>query len=110
MSGVDRIAAERATHEARGYTAAHDDQWKSNELAQAAVCHAAPGLADYQIWAWLWPWDSERPTRATSPEQRIEQLAKAGALIAAEIDRLERFAAKKPAIVDASDDALEIVG
>lgn len=107
MSGVDKIAAERATHEARGYTAEFDERWTGSQLPLSAVCYISPALsAQYD----LWPWMDEAPLPVFNIERRIEQLAKAGALIAAEIDRLERFAAKKPAITDASDDALEIVG
>jgi hypothetical protein len=40
-----------------------------------------------------WPWDREwwKPT----PNNRIRELAKAGALIAAEIDRLQRLEERK---------------
>jgi hypothetical protein len=91
MSGVDEIAKERATHEARGYTAAADDQWENSELAKAAMCYISPFLVETMA-SWLWPWENRPPTMTFSLERRIEQLAKAGALVAAEIDRLERFA------------------
>lgn len=97
MSGVDKIAAERATHEARGYTAEFDERWTDNQLPLSAVCYISPALsAQYD----LWPWMDEAPLPVFNVERRIEQLAKAGALIAAEIDRLGRFAAsQRPAVV-----------
>jgi hypothetical protein len=94
MSGVDEIAKERATHEARGYTAAADDRWENSELAKAAICYASPAVsAMYK----LWPWMNQAPLPVFNIERRIEQLAKAGALIAAEIDRLERYAESQQA-------------
>lgn len=93
LTGAERIAQERATHEAKGYTAADDDRWENSELAKAAVCYAAPALTDFESLAWLWPWGTRPPTMVFSIERRLKQLAKAGALIAAEIDRLERYAA-----------------
>lgn len=93
MNGVDKIAEERATHEARGYTAAADDQW-DGALAIAAICYTSPALAAMHG---LWPWKNKAPLPVFNIERRIEQLAKAGALIAAEIDRLERFAESQQA-------------
>lgn len=91
MSGVGRIAAERQRQiEAEGFDLAHDDHYEFGELAVAAVCYAMnpddPAWSDTVMT--LWPWAPEwfRP----SPERRIRDLEKAGALIAAEIDRLER--------------------
>ena len=62
-------------------------------MAVAAACYALP--------AWCrgrtrrWPWDDEwwKPT----PDDRIRELVKAGALIAAEIDRLLRDTAPNDA-------------
>jgi hypothetical protein len=45
------------------------------------------------IMAELWPWDESW----WKPGDRIRELAKAGALIAAEIDRLNRIAAMESA-------------
>ena len=92
-SGVELIAAERLrqVHE-EGYSARHDDEHENDEqLAQAAACYALPGrLRDYDHFKGVrgWPWDKKywKP-RA---DNRVAELIKAGALIAAEIDRLLR--------------------
>jgi len=98
-----------------GYSSLHDDQHACGELAWAAACYAAPApilMPDYsrQSYANPWPWGSEhdkRPSPGCSREERIRALEKAGALIAAEIDRLLRQAADrdgpKPAPVTLRD-------
>lgn len=107
MNGAERITAERQRQlDAEGWTPEHDDGWYKDELVRAAICYAMPpdSLRESQvlgrslrqiIWPGnLWPW---KPSR-----DRIRELEKAGALIAAEIDRLvrasdtERGAAKDP--------------
>ena len=101
MSGIERIAAERRRQiEVEGWTLEHDDAHGHGEIVGAALCYlnnagmigdwpdAAPGLD----WPWDIAWwkpeprDGGRITCAAS----IRMLEKAGALIAAEIDRLER--------------------
>jgi hypothetical protein len=79
-SGVDLIAAERARQvSAEGWTAEHDDGHTHGELAAAAAAYAWPYAPA------LWPWgDGFKPT------SRERDLVRAGALIAAEIDRLRR--------------------
>jgi|SRR5437868_5772263 len=71
-----------------GWTKEHDDTHTHNELARAAAYYALP--ADWRIIAlWtLWPWAREwwKPT----PDDRVRELVKAGALIVAEIERLQR--------------------
>lgn len=98
--GVALIAAERRRQvEAEGWTSEHDDEHRDGSLAVAAACYATQanqGLyengrkAREAILAY-WPWDAKwwKPT----PDDRIRELVKAGALIAAEIDRLQRKAA-----------------
>lgn len=97
MSGIERIAAERRRQiEAEGWTAEHDDEHDCGELVSAATCYAAaaqarandsttacPSIAE------LWPWSLRWWKPSPDP---IRNLEKAGALIAAEIDRLERAA------------------
>lgn len=114
-SGTELIAAERLRQiDAEGWTPEHDDHHAKGELAWAATCYAAPeaivriyqeqdadGVAGLVSWAEPWP-------RAWTPNairgvpgyvpwhrpgaDRITELVKAGALIAAEIDRLQRSA------------------
>lgn len=89
--------------DAEGYTAAHDDTFRSEELADAAACYADPdppmtrvrlsGVAarttPYVNVPMLWPWDvhSWKPC----PQDRKRELVKAGALVAAELARLLRL-------------------
>jgi hypothetical protein len=56
-------------------------------LAMAAACYATPPTHRDQPMPMLWPWSGMdwRPSA-----DRVRELAKAGALIAAEIDRLNR--------------------
>jgi hypothetical protein len=101
MNGIERIAAERKRQiEEEGWTAEHDDAFAMDQLARAATCYAMPGffakkLLNDGLGRWVslielfWPWEKHwwKPT----PENRIRELEKAGALIAAEIDRLLRI-------------------
>lgn len=72
-----------------GWTPQHDADHTQAELTRAAVCYAefAIGRMVYQTNTppSMWPWDAEwwKPS-----EDPIRNLVKAGALIAAEIDRL----------------------
>lgn len=101
-TGVERIAAERKRQiEEEGWTACHDEyENKDDRLALAAVSYALPKrkrklLVEGQCFLIdnLWPYDDKlwKPT----PDNRIRELEKAGALMAAEIDRLLRLD-KKP--------------
>ena len=105
-TGAEMICAERARQMAvEGWTPKHDAQHTTGALAWAAVCYAAPAPVYKQQTAamqtsFVDPWPSEwadkwdkRPKNgkalaAPNPAERIAMLAKAGALIAAEIDRL----------------------
>jgi hypothetical protein len=98
-TGVQLIEEERARQvNEEGYTPSDDDRWFNGELANAASCYAeTPGTKLISInkhWdiyyrrMHRWPFDDKmwKPT----PKDRIRELIKAGALIAAEIDRLKR--------------------
>lgn len=90
LDGVALIAAERKRQiEKEGWTQEHDDQHNNEALALAAVCYATPEwLRDYKRGIPVrWPWSSKwwKPR----PDSRVRELVKAGALIAAEIDRLQ---------------------
>ena len=88
--GVAQIAAERDRQRNR-WSASHDAGHARGELALAAACYAMPEshrrlrIINRDLYELLWPrdWDY-RP----HPTDRIRELTKAGALIAAEIDRL----------------------
>lgn len=97
--GVGVIANERARHFAvEGWTPEHDDHHTDQSLAQAAACYAWPPMRPIEVknaWPWQsWEWKPELHAIDADEnelvEARIRVLAKAGALIAAEIDRLHR--------------------
>jgi hypothetical protein len=86
-SGVALIAAERARQvTAEGYTPEHDAHHGDGDLIRAAVAYAtaAVGATEEHTAAW-WPWDRPGFKPGDGP---LRALVKAGALIAAEIDRL----------------------
>lgn len=90
--GVSLIAAERNRQvNEEGWTDEHDDQHVNESLSVAAACYALPANLRFTIMH-LWPWD--RKWWKPSPD-RIRDLTKAGALIAAEIDRGLRLLTKK---------------
>lgn len=83
MTGAERIAAERQRQlDVEGWDADHD-RGHGDELAQAASVYAQPQSGRDLT---RWPWDAEwyKPT----PWNRVRELEKAGALIAAAIDSL----------------------
>jgi hypothetical protein len=87
MTALTDIAAERVRQiEAEGWTPEHDDAHDVGELADAAACYARG-----EQMSSVWPWSDEW----WKPSDRRRNLIKAGALIVAEIERLDR--AEKPA-------------
>jgi len=109
MTGIQLINEERKRQiEQEGWTAELDDLHTDGELAEAAAAYAAscnlstqlPEMVDgnevprkvtvLRHTRWPFDWDSFKPT----PEDRIKELSKAGALIAAEIDRIARIKIK----------------
>jgi hypothetical protein len=93
LPGTEMILAERERQiNQEGYTAEHDDRHEVGELGLAAISYIwNEWIPNSQILKMYWPWDPE----SWKPKDRIANLAKAGALIAAEIDRLKRIEAKK---------------
>jgi len=117
VTGIELVAAERRRQiEAEGWSAEHDDEHDKGELVDAAICYAANkrngpcwfrrhrGVAvrearlslsivngvDSPAWADpYWPWPEKCDKR--EKHDRLRSLAIAGALIAAEIDRLQRL-------------------
>lgn len=107
MDGAALIAAERLRQiEQEGWTPEHDDQHVRGEMGMAGAVYAfyaadllleefLPEMGDEGTISHLWPWDAEwwKPSissSATETDAPIRNLVKAGALIAAEIDRLQR--------------------
>lgn len=88
-TGAELIAAERARQiTEEGWTPEHDAEHAGESLAIAACCYALPPTMRRYVDSTprLWPWEARhwKPT-----ENRVRELAKAGALIAAEIDRMQ---------------------
>lgn len=101
--GCELIAQERRRQiEQEDWTPKHDDTHDEAELAKAAahyVLFASKQKSQRErergilgSGALGWPWDREwwKPSLGNSDADRIRELVKAGALIAAEIDRLNR--------------------
>lgn len=95
-TGIELIAEERQRQiEVEGWTKEHDAEHKNGELAKAAICYADPNIHYHwenriircRVPNKFWPkqWD----IHWFKPTDRIRDLVKAGALIAAEIDRLQ---------------------
>jgi hypothetical protein len=95
QSVIEDLYAERRRQvDSEGWTPGHDDGHDRGELAYAAACYA--GLAGLlhvgnqytrQAVSSLWPWDGH-PKHENGNARRL--LVKAGALIIAEIERLDR--------------------
>lgn len=96
-TGIELIAEERQRQiEVEGFTSQHDEDNNEEELSAAAAAYAfAPFMKDeiregYKtppspMWPKYWLAKWWKPC----PNDRIRELQKAGALIAAEIDRLQ---------------------
>jgi hypothetical protein len=100
LKGVWMIGAERSRQlSVEGWTPEHDTEHTTGELTRAARCYAdaaltaviRPDASEYhRLVHHEWPWHQESWKPSNDP---IRNLVKAGALIAAEIDRLQAAAA-----------------
>lgn len=97
--GVKLIAEERQRQiEKEGWTPEHDAEHVDGELANAAAYYAmTENTIDFidnkcgnDMHLHIWPFEIKSLKR--TPENRVRELQKAGALIAAELDRLIREA------------------
>lgn len=91
-TGIELIAEERQRQiEEEGWTQEHDKGHKSGALAIVAMCYACPHKYRPMFSPIAWfrhiGWD----LKYWKPSNRIRDLQKAGALIAAEIDRLQNL-------------------
>lgn len=93
MDGATLIAAERRRQILmEGWTPEHDDEHRFGEMATAAACYAHEAHYPWteshmKVAPRQWPWARAWWKPTGDP---VRDLVKAGALIAAEIDRLER--------------------
>lgn len=84
--GAELITAERQRQvDVEGWDANHDRHHTENELVDAAVSYLFADAYKDGEKPLDWPWEMKwwKP----SPNDRVRELVKAGALIAAEIDR-----------------------
>lgn len=94
------IAAERQRQiEVEGWTPEHDDAHANGELSDAAACYATPKEITFRgmdVWPWWNIWRdaagyvTSRTKAWWKPKDRRRDLVRAGALIVAEIERLDR--------------------
>lgn len=90
VDGISLIAAERDRQvSSEGWTPTHDDAYSKLELVRAAVAYALHGTNQRIVPDSFWPWHLDW----WRPSDNVRNLVKAGALIAAEIDRIRRAAA-----------------
>ena len=86
MTGIEAIAAERKRQvEVEGWNEDHDAQHIDEELARAAAYYAHPKRPGHKA---LWPDTWEDTWDKKKKHNRLRQLAIAGALCAAEYDRI----------------------
>lgn len=91
--GVMDILKERVRQQdVAGWTHTHDDGHDRGEMAKAAAVYAlwdTRSLSTFRLKLRqdFWPWDADW----WNPSDRRQNLVKAGALIAAEIERLDRI-------------------
>lgn len=103
MTGAELIAAEREKQIGTlHWTPKHDDGYTACQLVRAALCYAtyamqrALGAAHFGKMPDSWPWEKKWWKPDVDP---VKNLVVAGALIAAEIDRLSRLRAAEKADV-----------
>jgi hypothetical protein len=95
MTGSELIAEKvRTNREHKGYTAEHDDVHDEGELCAASVCYLDRAWLQIQQKSprqesppYIWPFEQNAWNPSDDP---VRNLVHAGALIAAEIDRLKR--------------------
>jgi len=91
VNGIELIAAERARQvEVEGFSTASDKFHRNSELALLACYYAMPGELELRTMPEMFfPPNWRLDWAKRDGKSRIQQLVCAGALIAAEIDRLQ---------------------
>jgi hypothetical protein len=110
-AAADIIAERRRQMLVEGWTLEHDDQHEGGQMALAAASYAIVSTGEPEVYAsvsrvpcapgfkagWIngaklfWPWSD----KWWKPKSRREDLVRAGALILAEIERLDRLEARR---------------
>lgn len=91
----DVLAERKRQIEVEGWTPDHDEEHDNGAMAKAAACYAlhtepVGNVGDYlRFWPWASSW--------WKPKNRRHNLVRAGALILAEIERLDRASPTAPA-------------
>jgi len=84
----DVLAERKRQVDAEGWTPEHDDKYVDGQLAAAATCYAfTAARSAHHLYNYVWPWSSDW----WKPDGKRRNLVKAGALILAEIERLDRL-------------------
>ena len=92
--GTELIAQERHRQiEKEGWTQEHDSTHDNDDIAKCGAWYAIPErirerLRKENFDLWVWNKKFYKPSKDNSSAERIKELTKAGALIAAEIDRI----------------------
>lgn len=87
LTGVQMIAKERKEQiEKHGWDISHDEYYSDNELVKAALF-----CINSEVFEWPFQWDEKFRDKILKKPNRVERLRVAGALIAAEIDRLQNL-------------------
>jgi transposase len=83
-TGIELITEERKEQiEKHGWNVEDDESYNNEELLKAALF-----CVDQKQFEWPWNWLEKYRTKITC-KNRVDQLKVAGALIAAEIDRIQ---------------------
>lgn len=90
-AATDVLAERQRQITAEGWTPEHDDEYQHCEMAVAAACYIMAADDPRADVPELWPW----PPEWWKPTDVRRDLVKAGALILAEIERLDRAAGIK---------------
>lgn len=86
LSGIEQIAAERQRQiNELGFAPEKDMAYRKGELLDAALAYAEAAASLSDRCPSVWPWREN----TWKPKNPLENLVRAGALIAAEIDRLQ---------------------
>lgn len=88
QAATDVLAERHRQVTAEGWTPEHDDKYRHSEMLWAACCYVLNTIQKYNRVPFDWPWRDEW----WKPTEKRRDLVKAGALIIAEIECIDRAA------------------